>query len=151
MIAYHYWVQYHLSKQLTEAAEYAASNGIILKGDLPIGVDPLRHEHSPPSCDLGHSGTHMWGAGMTASTCGPTHTSSVSTSRPAPLRTIFVRPCCPPHPSFFNKLATLTACPSSAAEGQNWGFPTYNWEEMAKDNYAWWRQRLAVMEKYFHA
>jgi hypothetical protein len=39
----------------------------------------------------------------------------------------------------------------AAADGQNWGFPTYNWEEMAKDNYAWWRQRLAVMEKYFHA
>jgi len=39
----------------------------------------------------------------------------------------------------------------TATDGQNWGFPTYNWEEMAKDNYAWWRQRLAVMEKYFHA
>jgi 4-alpha-glucanotransferase len=26
--------------------------------------------------------------------------------------------------------------------GQNWGFPTYNWEEMSKDNYAWWRARL---------
>eukprot|EP00967_Tisochrysis_lutea_P123754 scaffold206313_cov22-Tisochrysis_lutea.AAC.1 len=22
--------------------------------------------------------------------------------------------------------------------GQNWGFPTYNWEEMSKDNYKWW-------------
>jgi 4-alpha-glucanotransferase len=41
VIAYHYWVQYHLSKQLTEAANYAASKGIVLKGDLPIGVDPL--------------------------------------------------------------------------------------------------------------
>lgn len=43
VIAYHYWVQYHLSKQLTEAANYAASKGIVLKGDLPIGVDPLRY------------------------------------------------------------------------------------------------------------
>lgn len=43
VIAYHYWVQYHLSKQLTEAADYAASKGIVLKGDLPIGVDPLRY------------------------------------------------------------------------------------------------------------
>ena len=29
--------------------------------------------------------------------------------------------------------------------GQNWGFPTYNWEEMAKDGYLWWRRRLAHM------
>ncbi|KAJ6756564.1 hypothetical protein OIU79_028868 [Salix purpurea] len=35
--------------------------------------------------------------------------------------------------------------------GQNWGFPTYNWEEMSKDNYAWWRARLTQMAKYFTA
>lgn len=35
--------------------------------------------------------------------------------------------------------------------GQNWGFPTYNWEEMSKDNYAWWRAQLTQMEKYFTA
>lgn len=29
--------------------------------------------------------------------------------------------------------------------GQNWGFPTYNWEEMAKDGCRWWRRRLAHM------
>ncbi len=29
--------------------------------------------------------------------------------------------------------------------GQNWGFPTYNWEEMAKDGYLWWRRRLTHM------
>jgi hypothetical protein len=29
--------------------------------------------------------------------------------------------------------------------GQNWGFPTYNWEEMAKDGCLWWRRRLAHM------
>ena len=37
------------------------------------------------------------------------------------------------------------------ARGQNWGFPTYNWEEMAKDGYAWWRSRLTHMAQYFHA
>ncbi len=26
--------------------------------------------------------------------------------------------------------------------GQNWGFPTYDWEAMAKDGYTWWRCRL---------
>lgn len=39
----------------------------------------------------------------------------------------------------------------TADDGQNWGFPTYNWEEMAKDNYAWWRARLGQMAYYFHA
>jgi len=29
-----------------------------------------------------------------------------------------------------------------APEGQNWGFPTYCWEEMAKDGFRWWRRRL---------
>lgn len=38
-----------------------------------------------------------------------------------------------------------------AVHGQNWGFPTYNWEEMAKDGYAWWRRRLAHMGQYFDA
>jgi 4-alpha-glucanotransferase len=36
-------------------------------------------------------------------------------------------------------------------EGQNWGFPIYNWEEQAKDNYAWWRSRLGVAGKYYDA
>ena len=31
--------------------------------------------------------------------------------------------------------------------GQNWGFPTYNWEEMAKDGYAWWRARLSKLSE----
>lgn len=33
------------------------------------------------------------------------------------------------------------------ANGQNWGFPTYNWEEMAKDGYAWWRSRLNCLSQ----
>ncbi|MBI9066529.1 MAG: 4-alpha-glucanotransferase [Salinivirgaceae bacterium] len=36
-------------------------------------------------------------------------------------------------------------------DGQNWGFPTYNWKEMAKDNYQWWRGRLTKMAEYFDA
>lgn len=35
--------------------------------------------------------------------------------------------------------------------GQNWGFPTYNWDEMAKDNYAWWHKRFLHMSLYFDA
>lgn len=38
-----------------------------------------------------------------------------------------------------------------AIKGQNWEFPTYNWDEMAKDNYAWWRSRMENMGNYFDA
>ena len=38
-----------------------------------------------------------------------------------------------------------------STEGQNWGFPTYNWEAMRKENFSWWKQRLHHMAKYFHA
>lgn len=32
-------------------------------------------------------------------------------------------------------------------KGQNWGFPTYNWEEMAVDDYRWWKRRLLHMSQ----
>ncbi|MFR9534569.1 MAG: 4-alpha-glucanotransferase [Rikenellaceae bacterium] len=35
--------------------------------------------------------------------------------------------------------------------GQNWGFPTYNWEEMALDGYSWWQARFSKMAEYFDA
>ena len=35
--------------------------------------------------------------------------------------------------------------------GQNWGFPTYNWEEMAKDGFEWWKSRFRTMAQYFDA
>lgn len=34
--------------------------------------------------------------------------------------------------------------------GQNWGFPLYNWEHMASDDYAWWRGRLRLLMSVFH-
>jgi len=37
-IAFYYFVQYHLHLQLTAAVNYAHDHGIIMKGDLPIGV-----------------------------------------------------------------------------------------------------------------
>ena len=33
--------------------------------------------------------------------------------------------------------------------GQNWGFPTYNWEEMERDGYLWWKKRFQKMATYF--
>ena len=38
-----------------------------------------------------------------------------------------------------------------AVKGQNWGFPTYNWEVMQEDDYAWWRSRFAQLSRYFDA
>lgn len=35
--------------------------------------------------------------------------------------------------------------------GQNWGFPTYNWEVMKADGYKWWKNRFKALEKYFDA
>jgi len=37
-IALHYFTQYHLHLQLKDATAYAHKNGIIVKGDLPIGI-----------------------------------------------------------------------------------------------------------------
>lgn len=38
-----------------------------------------------------------------------------------------------------------------AALGQNWGFPTYNWEVMAQDGFGWWRKRMRKLNEYFDA
>jgi len=38
-----------------------------------------------------------------------------------------------------------------AVKGQNWGFPTYNWEAMRADGYAWWRSRFDKLSRYFDA
>ncbi|MCO5549092.1 hypothetical protein L7F22_002558 [Adiantum nelumboides] len=102
-ITFNYFIQYHLHLQLSEAADYARSNGVVLKGDLPIGVD--------------RNSVDTW--------MYPT-LFRMNTSTGAP-------------PDYFDK------------NGQNWGFPTYNWEEMFKDNYGWWRARLTQLAKYFSA
>lgn len=103
IICFHYYIQFHLHVQLSEAADYAKKKGVILKGDLPIGVD--------------RNSVDTW--------VYP-NLFRMNTSTGAP-------------PDYFDK------------NGQNWGFPTYNWEEMSKDNYAWWRTRLTQMAKYFTA
>ena len=55
-------------------------------------------------------------------------------------------------PHLFNMDAQTGAPPDAfAVKGQNWGFPTYNWEEMAKDGYAWWRSRFEKLSRYFDA
>jgi 4-alpha-glucanotransferase len=37
-LQFHYFVQYHLHLQLKEATNYAHKKGIVLKGDIPIGI-----------------------------------------------------------------------------------------------------------------
>ncbi|CAN0907957.1 4-alpha-glucanotransferase DPE2 [Linum grandiflorum] len=98
IICFHYYIQFHLHIQLSEAAQYARNKGVVLKGDLPIGVDK--------------NSVDTW--------VYPT-LFRMNTSTGAP-------------PDYFDK------------NGQNWGFPTYNWEEMSKDNYGWWRARLTQEE-----
>lgn len=102
-IGYHCYVQYHLHLQLTEVCRYAHSQGVILKGDLPIGV-------SRTSVDAWQT------------------------------------------PRLFHLDSQAGAPPDAfSAQGQNWGFPTYDWERMARDRYAWWQQRLHKMSDYFDA
>jgi 4-alpha-glucanotransferase len=102
-IAFYYYVQYHLHLQLRSATKYAHENGIILKGDIPIGV--YRY------------GADAW-----------------------------------QHPNLFHMDMQAGAPPDDfAVRGQNWGFPTYNWEEMAANNFQWWKLRFEQMSYYFDA
>jgi 4-alpha-glucanotransferase len=102
-VALYYFIQFHAHLQLTEAVNYARSKGVILKGDLPIGI--YRY-----SCDA-------WVA-----------------------------------PHLYNMDGQAGAPPDAyAVAGQNWGFPTYNWEVMSRDNFAWWRQRMTKLSEYFDA
>ncbi|MCQ2182774.1 MAG: 4-alpha-glucanotransferase [Bacteroidales bacterium] len=56
------------------------------------------------------------------------------------------------HPELFNLDSSTGAPPDYfSSDGQNWGFPTYNWEAMAKDDYAWWKARLRKMSQFFDA
>ncbi|MCL2276633.1 MAG: 4-alpha-glucanotransferase [Treponema sp.] len=56
------------------------------------------------------------------------------------------------NPEIFHKDLSAGAPPDMySPEGQRWGFPIYNWEAQEKDNYSWWRKRLALAEKYYQA
>ncbi|MDR0706842.1 MAG: 4-alpha-glucanotransferase [Treponema sp.] len=56
------------------------------------------------------------------------------------------------YPEFFHLDLSAGAPPDMySPQGQNWGFPVYNWKALAKDKYSWWKNRLAVSEKYYKA
>ncbi|MDP4240067.1 MAG: 4-alpha-glucanotransferase [Bacteroidota bacterium] len=55
-------------------------------------------------------------------------------------------------PELFNTNVQAGAPPDDfSVTGQNWGFPTYNWELMEKDGYQWWRKRFQKLAEYFDA
>ena len=55
-------------------------------------------------------------------------------------------------PYYFHLDSQAGAPPDDfSVTGQNWGFPTYNWECMAQDDYRWWVRRFKKMADYFDA
>ena len=102
-VAFYYFVQFILSEQMKGAHEYARANHVILKGDIPIGVNRF-------GCDV-------WS-----------------------------------EPRYFNLNGQAGAPPDDfSVSGQNWGCPTYNWDEMIADGCQWWVRRFQNMQQYFDA
>ena len=102
-VAFYFFVQYHLHLQLKAATEYAHQNGIIVKGDIPIGIY--------------RNSSDAW-----------------------------------QEPGLYNMDKQAGAPPDDfAIKGQNWGFPTYNWQRMQHDGFSWWKKRFAQMSYYFDA
>jgi 4-alpha-glucanotransferase len=56
------------------------------------------------------------------------------------------------HPDNFDQAFSAGAPPDMySPEGQNWGFPIYNWPAQSKDGFTWWKGRLKAAEKYYQA
>ena len=102
-IALYYYIQFHLHLQLVAATQYAREHGVVLKGDIPIGIS--------------RNSVEAW-----------------------------------TEPHYFNLNGQAGAPPDDfSVNGQNWGFPTYNWDVMEKDGYRWWMKRFQKMSEYFDA
>ena len=55
-------------------------------------------------------------------------------------------------PRYFNLNGQAGAPPDAfSVNGQNWGFPTYDWDEMISDGCSWWVRRFTKMSQYFDA
>lgn len=102
-IAFSYFLQYILHKQFKSVSDYARNHGVVLKGDIPIGIS--------------RTSVEAW-----------------------------------TEPKYFNMTGQAGAPPDDfSAIGQNWLFPTYNWEEMEKDGLLWWKKRFRKLSDYFDA
>jgi len=98
-----YWQQFICNIQYRASFNYAAEKRVVIKGDLPIGVN----------------------------------IDSVE---------------CWAYPKLFRLHMCAGAPPDQfSSDGQNWGFPTYDWEYMATTDYEWWRKRLSRMAELYHA
>lgn len=55
-------------------------------------------------------------------------------------------------PRYFDRSFRAGAPPDMySRDGQNWRFPVYAWDALARDDYAWWKGRLLQAAKFFHA
>lgn len=55
-------------------------------------------------------------------------------------------------PEYFNQEQRAGSPPSGDTPlGQNWGFPTYSWDNIAKDNFTWWKNRVKTAAQYYDA
>lgn len=100
---YYAYVQFILDRQLTETIAYSRAKGVLLKGDIPIGIS--------------RTSVEAW-----------------------------------VEPYYFHMNGQAGAPPDAfSTKGQNWGFPTYNWDRMAEDGYRWWVRRFRKMAEYFDA
>lgn len=53
---------------------------------------------------------------------------------------------------FFNDDMRAGAPPDGMNPGgQNWGFPVYRWNQLKKDGYSWWKDRLRTASRYYDA
>lgn len=56
------------------------------------------------------------------------------------------------HPDFFNQqLYAGSPADGDNPSGQNWGFPIYNWKNIKKDDFNWWKNRLKTAENFYDA
>ncbi len=56
------------------------------------------------------------------------------------------------YPQFFNQnLRAGSPADGENPTGQNWGFPTYNWQNLEKNDYSWWKERLQNGAKFYDA
>lgn len=56
------------------------------------------------------------------------------------------------HPGVFNQnLRAGSPVDGENPTGQNWGFPTYNWDYLKENDYGWWKDRLKLAEQYYDA
>ncbi|MFZ5631001.1 MAG: 4-alpha-glucanotransferase [Spirochaetota bacterium] len=56
------------------------------------------------------------------------------------------------NPELFNHHLRAGAPPDMfSPDGQNWGFPVYNWPAHEREDFSWWRARIAQLDRYFAA